>query len=867
MMLVDGVAKQGGGMGKKLDLKDNAGVLAQEIISRITRAQLANIKIDWGDLKVSETYPARIPELWAGRPVIVYGRYAGGGKPAAITISGSAEGEKVAWPLTVTLPAHEEGQGGHEVLAKVWARQKIESLMQQTYYAGSPEVEELVTNLALDYRLMSQYTSFVAVDAKEAGKTDSAKPAPPRRMLVPVPLPEGTRWEGFFGGGGEQNQIVADRLALPMMQLEATGMPASTQPVTFGALDKRIRPLQEISRRQEILRKQDAIVTKSYSMAARQSTLSGVGSGADSAQLNSGLIQQPVLQSRVRQYAEKMQVTNRETKAVYKSEDRLRMPYFDADEKSHRDISAFYPQARENSGAAMTSLRVAQAAEKGKDAPTARALATRACVLDMAAINLGAGRGDVSQVALAMLQRLHEQDVKAWAQQLPALEKKLDIVLCDLPLRDAISLLAKSAGVPSDVIGGSIDDAQSLLQTDDLRVHYLDLRNATAAEGLDWLLTPMQLTWRVEVGESKQPRVMIGSTRRMEGISPWVYDVAGIATPSAEEQKKLAATTQPAEGLSASLEQFVKVAREQLKIQEESMTWFAPGQVVIFATPEQHAAADKLFTQLADAKASFTGAAEELHKLTATRAAEHREPLAKLKAARHLHEVARAHDEYSWKLLASAAGGKLNPEALAELQIAWRDPASAELLKTPAAGLLYRSLWTIAETARHLPTAGRDAALTTLLELARKQCKDSGEAALAKLVEKPAEADIEGMIYLTLAGGQKDPRQSALATQMLAALAKMPADAAQPSHTLAAALLGDAKSINPAALQKLIASDNPGEEFTVLLGLACRRAGADTWNEFRAAAPQLLGGQPLPGAVVVLINQLETTNAKPEQVE
>ena len=31
------------------------------------------------------------------------------------------------------------------MLAKVWARQKIEDLMQQSFYAGSPEVEEVVT--------------------------------------------------------------------------------------------------------------------------------------------------------------------------------------------------------------------------------------------------------------------------------------------------------------------------------------------------------------------------------------------------------------------------------------------------------------------------------------------------------------------------------------------------------------------------------------------------------------------------------------------------------------------------------------------------------------------------------------------------
>ena len=56
-----------------------------------------------------------------------------------------SRGEPVAWPLQVTLPGE---QSAHDVLAKVWARKKIEELMQQTYYMGSPAVEEEVTAMA-----------------------------------------------------------------------------------------------------------------------------------------------------------------------------------------------------------------------------------------------------------------------------------------------------------------------------------------------------------------------------------------------------------------------------------------------------------------------------------------------------------------------------------------------------------------------------------------------------------------------------------------------------------------------------------------------------------------------------------------------
>ena len=174
---------------------------------------------------MAETYPAKIPELWAGRPVILFCRYRGGGG-AEIKVRGVVEGEPVSWPLQIALP---EDQPSHDVLAKVWARKNIEDLMQQTYYMGSPAIEEAVTAIALDYRLMSQYTSFVAVDAKDADEIAKQRPAqPPRRMLVPVPLPEGTQWEGFFGPLGEEvmdEERVATKLEFQRKKVYAPLVP------------------------------------------------------------------------------------------------------------------------------------------------------------------------------------------------------------------------------------------------------------------------------------------------------------------------------------------------------------------------------------------------------------------------------------------------------------------------------------------------------------------------------------------------------------------------------------------------------------------------------------------------------------------
>jgi Ca-activated chloride channel family protein len=60
--------------------------------------------------------------------------------------------------------------------------------------AARPEVQQEITQLGLDYRLMTQFTSFVAVE--ELIITDDGVP---RRVDVPVEMPEGVSYEGVFG--------------------------------------------------------------------------------------------------------------------------------------------------------------------------------------------------------------------------------------------------------------------------------------------------------------------------------------------------------------------------------------------------------------------------------------------------------------------------------------------------------------------------------------------------------------------------------------------------------------------------------------------------------------------------------------------
>ena len=191
--LIDGVAKHGGGLADVIELNTDPGPLVAQIAERIHRAQLAKIQIDWNGLSIHETYPRRIPELWAGRPVLMFGRYGAGGSQN-IELSGSAEGKPLKYKLHVTLP---DTQPTHDVLSKVWARKKIEDVSAQLHAIDAPEIIEEITNIALTHRLMTQYTSFVAVDENDMQPINQEAKAP-RQVVVPVPLPESTDYQGFY---------------------------------------------------------------------------------------------------------------------------------------------------------------------------------------------------------------------------------------------------------------------------------------------------------------------------------------------------------------------------------------------------------------------------------------------------------------------------------------------------------------------------------------------------------------------------------------------------------------------------------------------------------------------------------------------
>ncbi len=195
--------------------------IIENFYERISKPVLTDLAVDWNGLEVLEQAPAAIPDLFAGQPVYIHARYTRSGS-ATVKLKGKLRGKSWEMPVRVNLPAAETANAA---MGPLWARARITNLTRFLYGGTNPSAVEKITRLGLEHGLLTEYTSFVAVDQSTAAAGQK-----PLLVNVESELPEGARHEGFFGGqyaparsGGMGGAVAAVRGALGMAKFSSSG--------------------------------------------------------------------------------------------------------------------------------------------------------------------------------------------------------------------------------------------------------------------------------------------------------------------------------------------------------------------------------------------------------------------------------------------------------------------------------------------------------------------------------------------------------------------------------------------------------------------------------------------------------------------
>lgn len=193
--LIEGMAQAGRGEAEVITLAGDADAAVTRLHERVLAPVLTDIEIDWGNLPVSEILPQQIPDLYTAKPICVHGRLDG---PATgnIVLRGWTGSGRYEEQITIDWPTEPPD---HDALASLWARAKVADLMMQDY-AGlqnqsfPADLKQQIIDLGLTYNLLTQFTSFVAVE--ELTITSEGEPL---KINVPVEMPDGVSYEGVFG--------------------------------------------------------------------------------------------------------------------------------------------------------------------------------------------------------------------------------------------------------------------------------------------------------------------------------------------------------------------------------------------------------------------------------------------------------------------------------------------------------------------------------------------------------------------------------------------------------------------------------------------------------------------------------------------
>ncbi|HLG16070.1 MAG TPA: VIT and VWA domain-containing protein [Blastocatellia bacterium] len=180
--LIEGVAKAGMGEPFIVTQESEAPAIAAKFREYIQTPVLTDIQVRPVEFDVYDVHPAHLPDLFAQRPVIVFGKWRG---PVAGTLELQGKTGQGDY-LTRLDVGSVQPEDGNRALRYLWARSRIAELSD--YGSGGLDADRIgtITALGLKYNLLTRYTSFIAV--REVVRNTEG---PAKDVNQPLPLPLG----------------------------------------------------------------------------------------------------------------------------------------------------------------------------------------------------------------------------------------------------------------------------------------------------------------------------------------------------------------------------------------------------------------------------------------------------------------------------------------------------------------------------------------------------------------------------------------------------------------------------------------------------------------------------------------------------
>lgn len=192
--LIEAMSAEGRGDSETVTLAEDADKAVDRFVQRTRSPILTDVGVRFEGVQVDQVLPQAIPDVFSEKPIVVKGRYTRSGK-GRVVLTGRYGGE--AWSKTFDVDLPSTDRDG-SAIATLWAREKVDALTREHWVdqqrGQGAEIEPAIVDLALEFGIVTQFTSFVAVEQRVVnigGKQHTVR--------VPVEMADGVSYEGIFG--------------------------------------------------------------------------------------------------------------------------------------------------------------------------------------------------------------------------------------------------------------------------------------------------------------------------------------------------------------------------------------------------------------------------------------------------------------------------------------------------------------------------------------------------------------------------------------------------------------------------------------------------------------------------------------------
>jgi len=225
--IIEGIGTVGMGESFVITKPDEADQIADRYIKYIESPIMTDINLETEGFLAYDIIPKKIPDVMAERPILIFGKWMDSRAGGKITVKGVAGHQE----LKVEVPIEKFMEPDtSQALKYLWARYQLKLLADYHGLYGLDTLKKQIIDIGLKYNLLTEFTSFVAVDyeMRNDGKTLTT-------VKQPLPLPEGVSDYAVGGGSGEYAKLAS--------------MPTSVR--SFDALDESINAPKEHSNETE----------------------------------------------------------------------------------------------------------------------------------------------------------------------------------------------------------------------------------------------------------------------------------------------------------------------------------------------------------------------------------------------------------------------------------------------------------------------------------------------------------------------------------------------------------------------------------------------------------------------------------------